>query len=177
MPFKNQYTPALDQPLGSELLTKARKVFGLGYSRFDGWTVDYEREMVLVHRGGGREMESANETYWGFMDRKGHYDFTTEELSRFALQPGKAGHDKERTQQDFWDFARGNLQDLNQVQVAITYKLLHFWGGDGRSVPDAESLSFIKEALGERGRWLLFDLEAFGGCQLTLLDGRFGNEL
>ena len=122
-------------------------------------------------------MESANETYWGFMDRKGHYDFTTDEVSRFALLPGEAGHEMKRTRQDFWDFVRGHPQDLNQVHVSITYKLLHFLVGNGRSVPDAESLSCIKEAIGERGRWLLFDLEAFGGCQLTLLDGRTGNEL
>ena len=176
MTFKNEYTPLADQPLDSEILTEARTRFRLGHSNYDSWTVDYERESALVHGGSGREPESANQTLWYFMDRKGCYAFTAEEVSRFALVPQESGRTGERTPQDFWGFVR-QRSNLSRAEVAIKYKLLGFWGGSGWSEPDDDSLLCIKEALRERQRTFLFDLEAFAGCQLTFVDGRASKNL
>ena len=52
MAFKNEYVPPLEQET-SEFLKKARETLRTGYSKYDAWTVDRERDMVLFRRGGG----------------------------------------------------------------------------------------------------------------------------
>lgn len=51
MAFKNEYVPPLEQET-SEFLKKARETLRTGYSKYDTWTVDRERDMVLFRRGG-----------------------------------------------------------------------------------------------------------------------------
>lgn len=80
MAFKNEYIPPLEQET-SEFLKKARETLRTGYSKYDAWTVDRERDMVLFRRGGGHDLDSANEDYWSFIDRKVSYSFTTWRLS------------------------------------------------------------------------------------------------
>jgi hypothetical protein len=149
MAFKNEYVPPLEQET-SEFFKKARETLRTGYTNYDRWTVDREREMVLIHEGSGREIESANHDLWAYVDHKGHYVFSTERLSQARVSP---------------------------EEVAITYRLNGFWGGERYSTPDPASLAWIKEAMREYGRWHLFDPEAFKRSQLALIDGRTGKEI
>ena len=59
MVFKNEYVPPLEQET-SEFLKNAREMLRTGYSKYDAWTVDREKDMVLLYVGGGRDLESAN---------------------------------------------------------------------------------------------------------------------
>ena len=52
MAFKNEYVPPLEQET-SEFLKKARETLRTGYSKYDAWTVDREKDMVLLFVGGG----------------------------------------------------------------------------------------------------------------------------
>jgi hypothetical protein len=101
MTFKNEYVPPLEQET-SEFFKTARQTLRTGYTNYDRWTVDREREMVLIHEGSGREIESANHDLWAYIDHKGHYVFSTERLSQARVSP---------------------------EEVAITYRLNGFWGG------------------------------------------------
>ncbi len=177
MPFKNEYVPTLDQAIDSTFFTAARDTLRMGHSKYDHWTIDRDLDMVLVHTGSGREPESASQEYWQFIDTKGHYDFTTEELSRLVIGIKDAEQHLERFPQNFWDFVRQNKQSLKQAEVTITYRLLHFWAGTGKSIPDQGSLSFIREALCEYGRRHIFDQEAFASCEVTLIDSRTGRKI
>lgn len=49
MAFKNEYVLPLDQEEASEFWNKARITLRKGYSKYDMWTVDRERDMVLVY--------------------------------------------------------------------------------------------------------------------------------
>lgn len=86
MAFKNEYIPQLEQET-STFLKMAREILHTGYSTYDAWTVDRERDMVLQYVGGGRELESANLGMWKFIDSNGYYSFTTEQLERHELSP------------------------------------------------------------------------------------------
>ncbi len=76
MAFKNEYVPPLEQET-SEFFRQAQKTLNAMAERRSKWTLDHERDMVLFRSGGGHSMESAGEDYWGFIDRKGKYSFTT----------------------------------------------------------------------------------------------------
>ena len=141
MAFKNEYVPPLAQET-SEFLMQARDVLRKGHSRYDRWTADRERDMVLVHKGSGHEIEDANDTLWGFIDRKGMYLFSTETLS----------------------------SQRSTEERHLTYKLSHFVNGNDYSAPDRETISCIKDALQEYSRAYLFDLEHYKRCQLRLID-------
>lgn len=177
MPFKNEFVPTLDRQLESCFFASARTTLRVGHIKYDRWTIDHERELVLKHSGSGRELESAKQDYWEFIDCKGRYDFTTEELSRvvFVSTDPRQGTGAP-IPQDFWEFIRLEDRDLAQAEVAITYKLLRFWGGNGCSLPDLDSILCIKQALCEYGRWWLFEPDALRGCQVTLIDGSTGKE-
>lgn len=147
MAFKNEYVPPLEQE-NSEFLKKARETLRTGYSKYDAWTVDREHDMVLQYVGGGREMESANLGIWEFIDRKGYYSFTTEQLEKHEPSPN---------------------------EIAITYKFGRpFTGTPPYALPDAETLRHIKEALQEYARRHLFNLEHYRQCQLTWVDAETG---
>ncbi len=147
MAFKNEYVPPLDQET-SEFFRKARETLRTGYSKHDRWTIDREREIALVHEGSGREVESANHDRWAYIDRKGYCVFSTERLLK---------------------------AEVSSEEVAITHRLNGFWEGERFSVPDAGSLFCIKEALREFKDWGL--LSDYRRCQLTLIDGRTGEEI
>ena len=149
MSFKNEFVPLLDQE-HSEFFRKVRKSLHTGFTTYDCWTVDRERDMVLFHEGSGHDIESASYDLWAYIDRKGHYVFGTDRLSR----------------------TEGPAQSL-----VISYRLRGFWGGNRYSTPDAATLASIKEALRESSRWYLSNPEAFTRCELTLVDGSTGQEL
>lgn len=147
MAFKNEYVPSLDQET-SEFFRRAQKTLNVMAERRNKWTVDREREMVLVHEGSGREIEDANHDLWGFIDRKGYYVFGTDRLSKTEISP---------------------------EEIAITYKMRGFWQGERYSSPDAETIACIKEALCERKDWGV--ISDYKRCQLTLIDGTVGKEI
>lgn len=143
MAFKNEYVPPLEQET-SEFFKRAREILRTGYSQYDAWVVDRERNEVLKYLGGGHELESAHLGIWRFLDQKGFYAFTTEELKQ---------------------------QEVSPDEIAITYKLGPFTGSQPYGMPDVGTLQHIKEALQEYKRRHLFDLEHYKRCQLTLIDG------
>lgn len=149
MTFKNEYIPPVEQET-SEFFKKARETLRTGFSKFDRWTIDREREMVMTHMGSGRELEDANHDLWGFIDCRGYYVFSTDLLSRAEVSPEK---------------------------VAITYELKGFWQGARYAAPTAQTLANIRESLCEYGKWDMFNPEAFGSCQLTLIDAATGKEI
>lgn len=147
MAFKNEYIPPLEQET-SEFLKNARETMRAGYYERDKWTVDREREMVLKFVSSGHEMESAHQGIWRFMDRKGYYAFTTEELKK---------------------------QEISPDEIAITYELGLFTGSSPYVLPDAETIACIKEALSEYKDWGV--ISDYKRCQLTLIDARTGKEI
>jgi hypothetical protein len=120
-----------------------------GYTKNDRWTADRERDMVLFRRAGRYSQEDHSHDYWSFIDRKGRYYLITELLSRV---------------------------EISAEEIAITRSFIYS-RREQADVPDAESIGYIKEALCERGKWHLFNPEAFKHCQLTLIDARTGKKV
>lgn len=149
MAFKNEFVPPLEQET-SEFLKKAREILRTGHTNYDRWAVDREREMALKHEGTGRDVETAGHDVWAYLDRQGHYVFSTEKLAKVEISP---------------------------EEVSITYRLNDFWTGDKYSTPNTSSLECIKEALREYGRWHLFNPEAFKHCHIKLVNGKTGKEI
>jgi hypothetical protein len=147
MAFKNEYVPPLEQET-SEFFKKAQKTLNVMAEARSKWTVDREREMVLFCSGRGHSLESAGESYWLAIDHKGTYSFTTERLHKHEVSP---------------------------EEIAIAYRLKHFWVGGGESVPDSSSLASIKEALREYKDWGV--ISDYKRCQLTLIDAKTGKEI
>jgi hypothetical protein len=147
MAFKNEYIPPLEQET-SEFFKKARETLRTGHSKYDQWTVDRERNMVLFRRGGGHSMESKDEDYWSFIvaDREHYVD--TEVLAKSEVTP---------------------------EEIAITYSVS--FRGDQSRYPDAQTIACIEQALQERGRTHLFDLDHHKRCHLTLIDATTGKEI
>lgn len=148
MAFKNEYVLPLEQET-SEFFRKARETLRTGYSKFDTWTVDRERGMVLFRRGGGHSMESKDEDYWSFIDGKGYYLCDTTLLSKTVSLP-------------------------DEIE---TTRSIGFQRGEKISDPNAETVAHIKEALREHQRAHLFNLEAYQRSRLTLIDAVTGKEI
>lgn len=147
MAFKNEYVPPLDQE-DSNFFRQAQKSLNVMAEKRSKWTVDREREMVLLRRQIRREIESAEVDKWAFIDHRGTYEFSTKRLREAKI---------------------------SSEEVAISYELLRFWGGGGRIVPSKESLACIKDALREYKDWGV--ISDYKRCQLTLIDGVTGKEL
>ncbi|MDB5957909.1 hypothetical protein [Ramlibacter sp.] len=120
MPFVNEYVPPVESE-PSEFFREARVRLKIGASDRNVWTIDRENDMVLVRQGGGHTIDSHNEDYWSFIDRKGYYYWTTYLLSQ---------------------------REISQDEVAIT-RSIAFQVGRGLSNPDAATTARIKEALCE----------------------------
>ena len=148
MAFKNEYVPPLEQET-SEFFRQARETLRTGYSQYDAWTVDREREMVLLYRGSGHSMEDRNEEAWSFIDRKGRYFICTTLLSKCEVSPD---------------------------EIAISRSFSFMTGGD-RIAPNPATVACIKEALNEHSRRYLFDLEHYKFCQLKVVDAVTGKEI
>jgi hypothetical protein len=146
MAFKNEYVPPLEQET-SEFLKKAREILHTGYSKYDKWTVDRERDMVLLSRGGGHSIEDHNKEIWSFLDQKGKYFICTERLSQTEISP---------------------------EEIAITRSFSYMTGGDDIA-PDAGTIACVKEALREYKDWGV--VSDYQRCQLTLIDARTGREI
>jgi hypothetical protein len=142
MAFKNEYIPPVEQET-SEFCRSARELLRTGYGKFDRWTVDRERKMVLFRRGGGHSMEAHGEDYWSFVTSSGEVCADTELLSSRTAGEG-----------------------LVEMTRAISFR------GDPSKSPDADTLACIKEALSEYGRWNMFNPEGFERCDLKLIDAR-----
>ena len=134
----------------TEFVIDAREKFHVGFSVWDMWTIDHEREMVLVHRGWSRR-EAADEPencIWEFVDSKGLYGLSTTSLLNKEISPG---------------------------ELAATYLINYFLSsshGRGHSTPDNVSLGHIKEAMDESHRYGLFNFNAYPKRHITLIDGR-----
>jgi hypothetical protein len=112
------------------------------------WTADRDREMVLFHRGSGRETDSANEDFWLFIDHQGTYEFDTKRLSK---------------------------SEVSKEELAIVYEISRYWDGKDRAVPNTSTLVCIKEALCEYKDWGV--VSDYKRCQLTLIDAATGEEI
>lgn len=126
-----------------------RDLLGKGYSVWDRWTIDHEREAVLVYVYEA-DPETPNDIGWEFIDAKGRYRISTTELSRVELAP---------------------------QELAATFRINHCRAGHGRSAPDRESLVLFKEALDEYHRYSLFNFDAYPRRQIKLLDSGNGAEI
>ncbi len=146
MAFNNEYVLPPEQET-SGFLKKAREILRTGYSKYDAWTVDREREMVLLHRGGGHSMESKDHDNWSFLDRKGKYFIGTECLSKSEISP-------------------------EEIEIARSFYCMV---GGGDIAPDAETITAIKEVVREYKDWGV--ISDYKSCQLTLIDARTGEEV
>ena len=149
MAFKNEDVLPLEQEETTEFWNKARVTLRKGYSKYDVWTIDRERDMVLVSRARGHSMEDKDKETWSFLDRKGGYFIGTERLSESEISP---------------------------EEIAITRSFYYMTGG-GDITPDAETITGIKEALQEYSRSYMFNLEHYKRCRLTLIDARTKKEI
>jgi hypothetical protein len=123
MAFKNEYIPPIEQE-PSEFFKKARKTLNTGYSQFDRWTIDREREMVLFKDGSGHSLESHTEEYWSFLNSQARYACDTNLISK---------------------------AEISSEEIAITRSI--GFRGDPANHPDAETLKSIKAALREYKDW------------------------
>ena len=139
MAFKNEYVPPLEQET-SEFFRRAQKTLNVTSERRSKWTADRERDMALVREGRGHSLDSANENYWGFIDCKGTYSFTTWLLSE---------------------------SEISSEEISIT-RQIGFKAWEGVSDPDVETIAFIKEALREHKDYGV--ISDYKRCQLTLID-------
>ena len=146
MAFKNEHVLPLEQET-SEFFRKAQKTINVTYEIRSQWTIDRERDMALVHRGGGHSMEDYNEENWSFLDRKGLYYINTERLSQSVISP---------------------------EEIAIT-RSIYFMTGGSDIVPDAETIACIKEALHEFKDYGV--ISDYNRCRLTLIDARTKKEI
>lgn len=147
MAFENEYVLASETEQ-SDFFKKARVILQTGHSKFDFWTVDRQREMALVNKGSGHEVESANSTVWGFLDQRGKYFFSTEKLD-----------------------CNSSSDEIN-----ATFKLLGFWKGDDYLQPSPDVIVCIKDALTEYQKIRLFDLNHYKSSRLTLISESAGGE-
>lgn len=147
MTFKSEYIPPLEQET-SEFFKSAREVLRTGYSKYDKWTIDREREMVLLFVASGREPDSYNHDLWRFVDRKGYYSFSTDCLSR---------------------------QETSLGVLSITYALGPFKCVGPFGEPDPATLRCIKDALREYKDGEVSS--KYKTCELTLVDSRNGMEI
>jgi hypothetical protein len=139
----------------TEFVIDAREKLHLGYSVWDKWTIDHEREMVLVHLGWPRRdpEDDPNECSWEFIDKKGRYRLNATVLLDKEISPG---------------------------ELVATYRINYFSSsrlGYGHSTPDDESLAHIKEAIYEYHRYRLFNFNAYPKRHITLIDGRDNTEI
>lgn len=114
-----------------------------GYRKYDMWTVDRERDMVLFRRGGGHSMEAKDEDDCSFITVHGQYCCYTDRLAQSEARP----------------------------EIAAVTRRISFRGDPGNA-PDAATLIYIKNALQGNSRRYLFNLKHYQRCQLTLIDVR-----
>ena len=86
MAFQNEYVPKLEAQT-SEFLRTARTELRLGFVASDKWTVDRDRELVLVRTGRGSDIDSQNEEYFTFLWGRRKYRFHTTVLETRPLTP------------------------------------------------------------------------------------------
>lgn len=149
MTFKNEYILPIDQET-SEFAKQARRTLNTGHSQFDAWTIDRERELILMFRGTGREVETANQESWVYLDATGKYSVYTDLLSK---------------------------TEVSTHEIAITRSLRGCVSSVGALVTTSETIACIKEAIREYSRIFLFNLEHFNKCQLILVDATSGKEI
>jgi len=141
MAFKNEYVPTIDQEL-SGFRDKARKTFKIGCGKYDRWTIDDEREMVLVSVGIRRDVDTENCYVWDFMWQSNICRIETER--RLFSEPAKD-------------------------EYLVVYEITDCRAASGCLPPDLEMLKLFKEALIERSRWGVFEPNYYTRVQLTLL--------
>lgn len=117
MSFKNEFIPPLEQET-SAFFKKARETLKTGHSEFDIWTVDREREMVLLHKGSGREVETADEQFWGFLDQNGYCIFDTKKISK---------------------------SQISSDEISVTFELKGFWGGKNTLLQPSELFKTLRK--------------------------------
>ncbi len=131
----------------NEFVLDAREKLRTGYSIWDLWTIDHEREMVLVHLGWPRRdpEDEPNACSWNFIDRTGHYRLSTTQASYSEISPG---------------------------ELSVTYWIHSFCRENERSIEEHTSLDCAKEAIDEYHRYSLFNFDAYPKRQITFIDCR-----
>jgi hypothetical protein len=147
MTFKNEYIPPIEQET-SEFAKEARKAFNKGHSKYDQWAIDRERQVALIHKGGGRkDPGDPDGELWALFDQDGYFVFSMDRVT----------YEK---------------QDSDSVR--IVYRLLGFWAGDKYAKPSERTLQHIRDALSEHSKSYMFEMYAYKNCDLTLLNGMKG---
>ena len=147
MSFGSEYIPPIEQET-SAFAKNARAVFRLGFSKYERWTIDREREMALVFVTSGREPESYNHDLWLFADRAGYYSFSTDCLSK---------------------------HEVSTTELSITYMLGAFKRVGPYGDPSALTLLGIKEALSEYKDGRI--PPKYASCRVRLIDSQDGREI
>jgi len=86
MAFQNEYVPQPEAE-ASEFFRAARGKLRLGFSPHDKWTVDRDRDLVLVRTGRGSDIESQNDEYFTFLRQDRTYRVHTTVLESRELDP------------------------------------------------------------------------------------------
>lgn len=84
MTFKNEHVPKREDETSTVLQT-IRTRLRLGFLSTDKWTVDRERELVLVRTGRGNDIESKHDEYWSYFEFGNHYRLHTELLDSYEI--------------------------------------------------------------------------------------------
>jgi hypothetical protein len=140
MAFRNELIPPLRTET-SGFFEHTQRVLRNLVPMCSQWTVDRDREMALLKHKLKHEIEDANTCLWSFVDRKGCYTFTTEQVATVKI---------------------------SKEEIAITQRLIGFRGGERYSQPDGDTLARIGEALQEYKDYGV--LSDFQRCRLRLID-------
>lgn len=131
MAFKNEYIPPVDQET-SQFLKDARKTLRTGHKKDDDWTVDRENNRVLCLTGRGHDIDTYDEEYWGYIDERKYYSFSTKKINRQLIS-------KE-----------------NPRKISLTRNIIHFWSGEPYcGLPDKQTFMQIKEAFQAYGEFCM----------------------
>lgn len=138
MAFVNELIPPIEQET-SEFARQARKTLNTGHSQFDTWTIDRERNLILMYHGSDREVETSHQQSWRFVDSTGKYWVYIDLVSK---------------------------TEISSEEIAITRSLRGCVSDNGELVSDAEIVAFIKEGLQEYKDWGV--ISDYKHCLLTL---------
>jgi hypothetical protein len=121
MTFSNERSPNIASETSAEFKAVREN---LGRYVIDGtdWTVDRERNMILLRRSRGHEEETINDEYWVFADQRTRYFFETTTTVRKPISP----------------------------ETIFMERVMKIWTDEvNKSIPDREALQEIKAALAE----------------------------
>ncbi len=118
MKFHNEYVPKIEDET-SDVLKAVCKKLHMGLDSTDKWTVESNREMVLIKTGRGHDIDSQNEEYWSFFEGTSEYRFMTKLLQRREISSKHVYLERSIRFMMGFDFSEPNDAVLKRIKDAL----------------------------------------------------------